>query len=155
MSNSLITSIKDLAISPASDKGFDVVGVELVPKAIPMIIQIQIQHLGGEEIKLSDCELLSTPIAEAIEDSKLIEKPYVLEISSPGIKESLKTEKDFETFKGFPIEVIFQDEKNTRVKQKGLLHAKSNDFLKINLKGRITKIPLKDVMKVRLTTPSG
>ena len=150
--NSLVIGIKDLANRTALNKGFEVIGVELKTHLQPMTIQLQVQPKGGGDVSLDDCSLLSSPISEAFDQAKLLIDPYILEISSPGLSELLKTERDFETFKGFPIEVNFLDKSNIKLQKKGLLHERTKDELKLNCKGRIIIIPLIKVLKVRLTT---
>ena len=150
--NSLVFDIKELAKRTASEKGFDVIAVELHTQIKPMTIQLQIRPKGGGDVSVDDCALLSAPISNAFDQSELLINPYVLEISSPGINELLKTNRDFETFKGFPVEVTFIDKNQQEAQQSGLLYEKSINQLKLNCKGRIIIIPVLKVLKVRLTT---
>ncbi|WP_320663793.1 ribosome assembly cofactor RimP [Prochlorococcus sp. MIT 1223] len=150
--NSLVIDLKDLVNRTALDKGFEVIAVELHTHQNPMTIQVQIRPQGGGDVSLDDCALLNTPISDALDQSKLLQNPYILEISSPGLPDLLTTDRDFETFKGFPIEVSFIDDQESEVKKNGLLHEKSKDELKINSKGRVTIIPITSVIKVQLTT---
>ena len=151
--SSLVTDIKKIANRTASDKGFEIVDIELNTQLNPMKIKLQIRPQDGGDVSINDCALLSNPIGDAFENSKLLNQPYVLEISSPGISEFLEKDRDFETFKGFPVEVIFQDKNEYKHHQIGLLHEKSKESLKLNHKGRISIIPLKNIMKVRLNNP--
>ena len=153
--NSLIIDIKNLANRTASDKGFEIVGVEILTHLKPMNVQLQICRKGGGDVSVDDCAILSAPISEAFDNSQLLKNPYILEISSPGINDLLNSPRDFETFQGFPVEVIFKDENQTEEKKIGLLHEKSEDHLKLNLKGRIIIIPMGNVIKVRLTSLEG
>ena len=153
--NSLTTDIKKIVKRTASDKGFEVVEIELNTHLNPMTIKLQIRPKDGGDVSVDDCALLSNPIGDAFENSKLLTQPYVLEVSSPGISEYLEKDRDFETFRGFPVEVIFLDEKQSKQHQIGLLHEKSKETLKLNLKGKISIIPLKSIMKVRLNNPQG
>tara|TARA_Y100001968_G_C19315060_1_gene696190 strand:+ start:640 stop:1113 length:474 start_codon:yes stop_codon:yes gene_type:complete len=157
LSNSLATHIENIAIKTASKKGFEVVDVALNEKVSPMTIQVQIRPIKGGDVSLEDCALLSEPMSIAFDSSKVLNKNYVLEISSPGINECLESDRDFETFKGFPIEVIFRDKEKqeSELKRIGLLQERSVDHLKLNLKGKMNTIPWKDIIKVRLTTPTG
>ena len=153
--NSLTTDIKTIVKRTASDQGFEVVDIELNTQLNPMTIKLQIRPKNGGDVSVDDCALLSNPIGDAFENSKLLTQPYVLEVSSPGISEYLEKDRDFETFRGFPVEVIFLDEKKSKQHQIGLLHEKSKETLKLNLKGKISIIPLKSIMKVRLKNPQG
>ena len=152
---SLVIDIKDLLNRAALDKGYEVIATELDTHLNPMTIQLKIRPIDGGDVSIEDCALLNTPIRDALDKSELLPKPYLLEISSPGISESLQTERDFDTFKGFPVQVKYLDKSNSEIHKKGLLQEKSENDLKLNCKGRITIIPLTNVREVRLTTPKG
>ena len=155
MPKQIVTDLEDLAAKEAANKGLKVVGFNLHAHTKPMTLQVQIRQNNGSDVSLDDCALFSTPMNEAIERSKLLDSPYVLEISSPGLSDVLQTDRDYDTFKGFPIEVIFRNEKNSKLIKSGLLHQRSHDHLLINIKGRMSKIPRKDVISVRLISPTG
>ena len=122
---------------------------------MPMTMQVQIRHVDGGDVSLEDCARFSDPMGQAIEASNLLNEAYVLEVSSPGLSETLTSDRDFKTFKGFPIEVIYKTTDDTEHSKTGLLHTKSKDHVQINNKGKMTLIPLADVTLVRLTTPTG
>lgn len=115
-------------------------------------MRVQIRHIQGEDVSLDDCSRFSGSLNEALDSSELLNENYVLEISSPGIGEKLINDRDFETFKGFPIEVTVKNEENTELHQAGLLHKRSIDHVHLNIKGKITRIPREKVIEVRLTT---
>ena len=119
-----------------------------------MTIQVHIRHMGGKDVSLDDCSSFSGFIGQALESSQLLEQNYVLEVSSPGIGNQLINDRDFETFKGFPVEITVKNESNNEFHHEGLLHKRSIDHVHLNRKGRITLIPRKEVLEVRLTTPA-
>ena len=154
MSKLFSKNIEQIAASIAAIEGYQVVGLRLIDQIKPMTIQVQICLKGGGDVSLQDCTRLSKPIGEGIEKAKLLDIPYVLEISSPGLNDILKTDKEFETFKGFPIEVSKKDKTDSNVIESGLLHTRSKEHLLINVKGKISKIPRELVMQVRLVSPT-
>ena len=118
----------------------------------PILIEIIIKKTNGDDISLDDCALFNTPASEAIENSNLLNCSYVLEISSQGVSDELTSERDFKTFKGFPVNVEL-NQKNSKIKfLNGLLYEKSKDYLAINIKGKIKKIPFDEVLKISLCT---
>ena len=117
-----------------------------------MTMQVQIRHMGGGDVSLDDCSRFSGSMNEALEASSILNGNYVLEISSPGIGEELIQDRDFETFKGFPIQVTFKNAKNNQTSSSGLLHKRCIDYVHLNIKGKINRIPRKEVIGVRLTT---
>jgi len=118
----------------------------------PNIINIVIKKTNGDDMSLDDCVLFNTPAYEEIENSNLLNCSYVLEISSQGVSDELTSERDFKTFKGFPVNVEL-NQKNSKIKfLNGLLYEKSKDYLAINIKGKIKKIPFDEVLKISLST---
>ncbi len=148
----ILKDLENLASETAAESGFDICSVQLLTHIIPITMQVQIRHMDGEDVSLDDCARLSKPMGEAIETSQLIDGPYVLEISSPGVSEELLTDKDFKTFRGFPVEVISTNKQNSEIREIGLLKERSKDHVHLNIKGKINRIPRDNVLRVLLTT---
>ena len=120
-----------------------------------MTMQVQIRHTGGEDVSLEECAIFSAPMGEAIEASQLLNEAYVLEISSPGIADQLHSDRDFQTFQGFPVEVTYRNAQESVLLRAGQLQERSSEHVHLNIKGKISRIPRKDVITVRLTSPTG
>ena len=136
----------------ANDCSYEFCSLNIQTNQNPIIIEIIIKNTNGEDISLDDCAIFNTPASEEIEKSNLLNCSYVLEISSQGVSDELTSERDFKTFKGFPVNVEL-NQKNSKIKfLNGLLYEKSNDYLAINIKGRIRKIPFDEVLKISLCT---
>ena len=115
MLNQILKDLEHIAANTANTEGFEVVGLQVLAQNMPMTIQVQIRLQDGGDVSLDDCSRLSGAIGESFENSKLADIPHILEISSPGLKDILKTEKEFETFKGFPIEVSQRNKTDSQV----------------------------------------
>jgi len=118
----------------------------------PIVVKIIIKKTNGDDISLEDCALFNAPASEEIENSNLLNCSYVLEISSQGVSDELTSERDFKTFKGFPVNVQLNQKNSKRKFLNGLLYEKSKDYLAINIKGKIKKIPFDEVLKISLCT---
>ncbi|AAQ00690.1 MULTISPECIES: ribosome maturation factor RimP [Prochlorococcus] len=154
MQKHIVKDLELLAANAAAKEGFEIIRLEVLAQMKPMKIQLQIRHKNGSDVSLEDCSRLSRPIGEVIENSKLINQSYILEISSPGLSDILETDKEFATFKGFPIQVSTKNKSNSTILQNGLLHTKSKEHLLINIKGKMSKIPIDNVIQVRLASPT-
>ncbi len=154
MPKEIFKDLELIAADTAEKQGFRIVDLQLNNQTNPMTIQVQIRHQDGNDVSLDDCSLITNPIAEAIENSNLVNKAYILEISSPGLNDILETDKEFETFKGFPIEVSTKNDSKSIVLYTGLLHTRSKEHLHINVKGKMSKIPRESVIQVRLASPT-
>jgi len=132
--------------------GFQVCTLNIRTNQNPIVIEIIIKKTNEDDITLDDCALFNNPASEEIEKSNLLNCSYVLEISSQGVSDELTSDRDFKTFKGFPVNVEL-NQKNSKIKfVNGLLYEKSKDYLAINIKGKIKKIPFDEVLRISLCT---
>ncbi len=153
MPHPLLPDLETLATNVAASKGFDLCGIQLLTHMSPMTLEVQIRHSSGTDVSLDDCADFSGVLGDALEASSLLTDAYVLEISSPGIGDQLSSDRDFETFRGFPVEVHHRDKDNNEQRLEGLLLERDADKLQINIRGRIKRIPRDGVIGVRLTSP--
>ena len=146
------SKLETLLEKVANEKDLEIDGLNIQTNQNPIVIEITIKKTNGEDISLDDCALFNTPASEEIENSNLLNCSYVLEISSQGVSDELTSERDFKTFKGFPVNVKL-NQKDSKIKfLNGLLYEKSKDYLAINIKGKIKKIPFDEVLKISLCT---
>ncbi len=136
----------------AKNFNLEICSLNILTNQNPITIKITIRKTNEEDITLEDCSRFNNPVSAVIENSNLLKCSYVLEISSQGVSDELTSERDFKTFKGFPVNVEL-NQKNSKIKfLNGLLYEKSKDFLAINIKGKIKKIPFNEVLKISLCT---
>ena len=146
------SKLEKLLENIANKQDLEIYNLNIQTNQNPIVIEIIIKKTNGDDVSLDDCALFNTPASDEIEKSNLINCSYVLEISSQGVSDELTSERDFKTFKGFPVNVEL-NQKNSKTKfLSGLLYEKSNDYLAINIKGRIKKIPFDEVLKISLCT---
>ena len=146
------SKLRTLLNKVANSWNFEICNLNLKTNQNPILIEIIIKKTNGDDITLDDCALFNAPASEEIENSNLVNCSYVLEISSQGVSDELTSERDFKTFKGFPVNVEL-NQKNSKIKfLNGLLYEKSKDYLAINIKGKIKKIPFDEVLKISLCT---
>jgi len=151
----LIPDLQTLACQVAEPAGYQACGVQLLTHRIPMTLQVQLRLADGGDVTLDQCAAFSTLFGEALESSGLLEEAYVLEISSPGIGEQLNDDRDFRSFRGFPVCIQYRDAKTGAESERdGLLLERSETDVLLNVRGRTVRIPRGDVIAVRLISPS-
>ena len=159
MAHPLIPELEQLAQAALEQAGngggsYTLRGVHLHTHRIPMTLQVLVQRADGQDISLDECAGLSAPLGEAIEATGLMgEAAYVLEVSSPGVSEELHDDRDFRSFRGFPVAVLHRDAKGSEVRCDGLLLERDATDLLLNIRGRTKRIPREAVIQVRLVTP--
>jgi len=151
----LLPDLKDLASAIAVDHGFELADLQVLAHMQPMTVQIQIRRSSGDDVTLDDCAGFSAPMGEALENAAVLTEAYVLEISSPGIGERLQTDRDFQTFRRYPVDVIHRDTQGTEQRHSGTLIERTDNHLKISVHGRIKQIPRDSILSVELASPTG
>ena len=155
MPHPLLPDLEDLASATAVDHGFELADLQVLAHMQPMTVQIQIRRSNGDDVTLDDCAGFSAPMGEALENSAVLSEAYVLEISSPGIGEQLQSDRDFQTFRRYPVDVIHRDTEGSQQRHSGTLLERTEDLIRISIHGRIKQISRDSVISVELTSPTG
>jgi ribosome maturation factor RimP len=139
--------IKEIVEPILSNNGLELYDVEYRREQIGWVLRIFIDKAGG--VKLSDCELVSRPIGNAIEASGILNTRYFLEVSSPGLDRPLITEKDFLRNNGKEVKLSFS-ESNVRKELLGKIAGFSNGKLELEtIEGR-KEIDLSSILKAKI-----
>jgi ribosome maturation factor RimP len=150
----LLPELQHLASQVADRAGYQVCGLQLLTHRIPMTLQVQLRLADGGDVSLDNCASFSGLLDEALEAAELIQDAYVLEISSPGVSDELNDDRDFRSFRGFPVVVRYRESKTgVEAERDGLLLERTDEQLLINVRGRTVRIPRSDVISVTLTAP--
>ena len=82
-----------MAENAARELGYEIVDIEYKVGSKHDLLSIYIYKKEG--IDLDDCSKMTRKIDKEIENLDLINKPYYLEISSPGLDRPIKTQDDY------------------------------------------------------------
>jgi ribosome maturation factor RimP len=154
LAHSLIPSLESLAEVVADPLGFRLHSLALHSHRSPQALVVCLQRGDGSDVSLDDCAAYSSALAEALDQQELISSAYVLEISSPGVGDILKQDRDFRSFRGFPVTLLRLRDDGRQIPLKGSLLGRDDDVVEINQRGRVMRIPRPEVLEVRLSTPS-
>lgn len=83
--------------------GIELIEVEYVKEGSDWYLRIYIDKTGG--VTLDDCQTVSEALNDILDERDPIKTKYIFEVSSPGIDRPLKTDRDFERYKGETVEV--------------------------------------------------
>ncbi|MDY7024455.1 MAG: ribosome maturation factor RimP [Cyanobacteriota bacterium] len=149
MAHPLVPKIIDLATPVAEALGLEVVGAVFYTNQAPPVLRVDIRN-PNRDTGLDDCEQMSRALEEQLDTVDLIPDAYVLEISSPGISQKLTSDRDFISFKGFPILIRTSEAHKGQKEWSGKLIRRDETAIYLNQKGRQMAIPLKIVAEVLL-----
>lgn len=154
MPHPLTTDLERLAADVAADGGLLVRGLQVLTHRIPMTVLVQVQRQDGVDISLDECAAYSGRFSEALDAADLLQEAFVLEISSPGVSEELDSDRDFRSFRGFPVEILSRNDQDGEQRRTGLLLERDDVNVLLNVRGRTVRIPRDSVLSVRLTSPT-
>jgi len=96
--------VKEFVLPIAHSEDLNLVDVEFLKEGSDWVLRIFLENKNGD-LTIEECEKVSRALSMILDEEDPIDKSYILEVSSPGLERPLKTEEDFERFKGELIAV--------------------------------------------------
>lgn len=149
MTHPLIPQLIDLATPIAEQLGLEVVGAVFHTNRCPPVLRVDIRN-SVSDTSLDDCERMSRALEAQLDAMDIIPDAYILEISTPGISRELTTEREFISFKGFPVIVQLSEPYQGNREWRGQLINRDDTVVYLNQKGRGIAIPRQLVIRVQL-----
>ena len=111
-------------------------------------LRVYLDKEGG--VTIDDCEAVSRPLSDALDEADPIEGSYTLEVSSAGIDRVLRHPEHFTAFLGSEVEIRLYRPMEGRKDHVGLLRGYDNGDVTVELPRGAVTFPKKDVAQVRL-----
>ena len=122
--------------------------VEYVKEAGQWFLRLYIDKEGG--ISIEDCEAVSRPMSDLLDEADPIEGSYVFEVSSAGADRVLKTPEHFEQFMNTEVEVKLYRPREGRKEFVGLLQSYADGGVVIDMNGQNAEFTKQEIALVRL-----
>lgn len=122
--------------------------VEYVREAGTWFLRVYIDNPDG--VNIDQCEAVSRPLSDALDEADPIEGSYTLEVSSAGADRALKKPEHFAQFMGEEVEVkLYRPRDGSKVFH-GILTGYENGDVTISVRGTEMTFPKKDIALTRL-----
>lgn len=144
----LIERIEAIALPVVEGEGLKLLGVEFQKERRGWILRLYIDKEGG--LSLTDCETVSHQLGDILDVEDLIDHPYTLEVSSPGLDRPLRREADFIRFAGRRVRVITSKPLGGRSQFIGCLRGLEGGNVILEEDGSSAVIPYSAIAKARL-----
>lgn len=139
-----VNEIKSFLENIAVPMGVEIVDVEWNDKTASLTVFIETE----QGVDLDTCEKFHNAIMEPIDVlDPTFDKPYTLNVSSPGLDRPFKTERDFERNLGKEVEIkLFAPLKGKKFLE-GVLTAFDENTVTVNI-GEEIKLPRNKIAKI-------
>ena len=122
--------------------------VEYVKEAGEWFLRVYIDKEGG--VSIDDCEAVSRPLSDLLDEADPIEGSYTFEVSSAGADRVLKKPDHFAQFLGAEVEVKLYRPRDGRKDHVGLLRAFEDGNVTLEVGGSPVNFEKKEIALVRL-----
>ena len=141
-------AVEALARPIVEEKGCSLWDVEYVKEAGVWYLRLYIDKPGG--VSIDDCENISRPVSDLLDQADPIEGSYTFEVSSAGADRALKKPEHFAAYVGREVEVRLYRPHQGRKDWVGILAAYSDGNVTITApQGELT-FEKKDIAQTRL-----
>lgn len=137
-----------LATPVVEQAGCSLWDVEYVKEAGEWFLRVYIDKEGG--VSIDDCEAVSRPLSDLLDEADPIEGSYTFEVSSAGADRVLKKPEHFARFQGQEVEVKLYRPRDGRKDFVGVLRSWQDGDVTLDVGGEPAIFEKKEIALVRL-----
>ena len=141
-------TVAELALPFVQEAGCSLWDVEYVKEAGSWFLRVYIDKEEG--VSITDCEAVSRPLSDALDEADPIEGSYVLEVSSAGADRVLKKAEHFQQFVGAEVELRLYRPRDGKKDLIGNLVSWEDGNVTVECAGEQILFEKKEVAQVRL-----
>jgi ribosome maturation factor RimP len=144
-----VERVRTLAEPILADRGLTLVDVEFRREGRGWTLRLYMDRGGG--VTLDDCQRISEELGDHLDVEGLIDYPYHLEVSSPGLDRPLTRDADFVGFAGKAAQITTREALEGQRNFRGRLAGLAEGAVLLDLAdGRRVRIPRGLIAKARL-----
>ena len=141
-------TVAALALPLVESAGCTLWDVEYVKEAGTWYLRVYIDKEGG--VSIDDCEAVSRPLSDLLDQADPIEGSYTFEVSSAGADRPLRKPEHFARFQGAEVEVRLYRPREGRKEFVGTLKGYADGDVTLDIGGREAVFTKQEIALVRL-----
>ena len=141
-------AVAALALPVVEGAGCTLWDVEYVKEAGIWYLRVYIDKAGG--VSIDDCEAVSRPLSDLLDEHDPIEGSYTFEVSSAGADRPLKKPEHFAQFQGAEVEVRLYRPREGRKEFVGILAGYADGDVTLDIGGQEAVFTKQEIALVRL-----
>lgn len=143
-----VARINELILPVLQAQEVELVDTEFIKAGKRYTLRLFLDKPGG--ITLDDCASLSRILGEIIDVHDIIDHPYTLEVSSPGLTRPLKKVEDYQRFAGRLVRITIRSGAGKKSLFRGELRGLEGESVVLQEGSQVFHLPLADIVKARL-----
>ena len=140
--------VEKFLIPIMEENNFELVDVEYVKEAGEWFLRVYIDKEGG--VSIDDCEAVSRPLSDLLDEADPIEGSYTFEVSSAGADRVLRKPEHFAQEQGQEVEVKLYRPRDGRKDFVGALRSWQDGDVTLDVDGEPAAFEKKEIALVRL-----
>lgn len=145
----VVERVRTVALPLIESQGMTLVDVEFRREARGWVLRLYLDRPEG--ITLAHCQEVSDQLSDLLDVEDLVDHPYSLEVSSPGLDRVLKTPQDFVRFAGRSARIETAAPIGGRRRFRGWLEGYREGMVILRqAEGPALLLPLAAIVKARL-----
>lgn len=156
--------VRDIADRVVRSHGLELFDLQLRRESIGWVLRVTIDRptLVDEQgvvvierpedaIGIAECQRVSDDLGTVLDVEDVVDVPYTLEVSSPGLDRPLREERDYRRFAGRIAKIVVREALDGQMHFEGRLHGVDGDAVVLEVgRGRVKRIPLSRVSRAKL-----
>jgi len=143
-----IEKLEGILVPILGDRALELVEIEFHTSGKRWLLRVYIDKEQG--VTISDCEYVSRELSRILDVDDLIEHPYTLEVSSPGLTRPLKKKEDFVKARGKRCRIITNLEVEGKREFSGIIVDIKDEEVVMQEKIDVFTIPICAIKKAHL-----
>jgi ribosome maturation factor RimP len=143
-----IEQLQDILLPVLQDYGLELVEIEFKPSGKRWLLRLYIDKEGG--VTIADCQTVSREFGRILDVEDIIDHPYSLEVSSPGLTRPLKKWEDFLRNKGKMCRIVTREQIEGKNEFMGTIVNSTEEQVEISGIIDVFTIPIYAIKKANL-----
>lgn len=122
--------VEELAVPIIKENKCELVDIEYVKEGPNWYLRLYIDKQGG--VTVEDCQRVSETLSDVLDEVDPIEHSYILEVSSPGVERPLKSQRDYDYFRGREVEIKLYSPVDGKKEFTGVLEGLKNGVVTVS-----------------------
>ena len=130
MQNKIVSKVQSLVLPILNELNLELYDLEFIKEGNDYFLRVYIDNANGR-VNINECETVSRRLSKILDDEDFIQDSYILEVCSPGIERTLKTDAHFQKYIGHEIKINLYKPYQSHKNYEGVLVSIDDDNIEL------------------------